>query len=145
MGVRLRAWHPILVIALLSCLATGCGSFRPGNLVLIPNGYVGWVRIFYGETASPPLPRERGAYLIQIGPEGMAKTSSHHPAGYGVDEYMYVSSDGVRTKLKLLGMEDQGDDLVHNFTCQSSPREVTVFFVGPRSVIKTTPRPYLVP
>ena len=69
---------------------------------------------------------------------GSAQTSSTRNPGYGIDEYFYVSSLGGRTKLKLQGVEDTPNDLVHDFTYQSAPREVTLFFVGPRAAVKTT-------
>jgi hypothetical protein len=40
-------------------------------------------------------------------------------------------------------VDDQADDIVHDFTYQSAPKEVTLFFVGPRSAMKTKPRPDL--
>ncbi len=61
--------------------------------------------------------------------------------GYGNDEYFYVSSGGIEKKLKLQGVEDQQDDMVYDFTFQSAPKEVTLFFVGPRGAMKTQRRP----
>lgn len=74
-----------------------------------------------------------------------AHTSTARDAGYGKDEYFYVSARGNRTRLKLQGVEDQPDDMVHNFTYYSPPQEVTMFFVGPQIAIKTKLRPELLP
>ena len=128
---------------LLVCFTSGCG-LRPGNRVLIPDGYVGWVRIFYRQATSPRLQKQAGSYIITVDETGTAHTSSPREAGYGNDEYFYVSSAGGRKKLKLQGMDDQQDDMVHHFTYQSAPTEVTLFFVGPREAVATTPRPSLV-
>jgi hypothetical protein len=130
-------------VGLLCCIGLACCGFRTGNTVLIPDGYVGWVRIYYGEAGAPSLRKESGSYLVVIDNSGSAQTSSIRNPGYGSDEYFYISSSGVRTKLKLQGVEDAPNDMVHDFTFQSAPREVTLFFVGPRAAVKTTPRPEL--
>ena len=130
-------------VGLLCCIGLASCGFRTGNTVLIPDGYVGWVRIYYHEASAPSLRKESGSYLIVIDNSGSARTSSTRDPGYGSDEYFYVSSSGVRTKLKTQDVEGSPDDLVHDFTYQSAPREVTLFLVGPRAAVKITPRPAL--
>jgi hypothetical protein len=134
--------RPIIGIVMLCCVTAGCG-FRSGNKVLIPDGYTGWVRIYYREANSPALHKEDSHYLVTVDGSGSAHTSSLREPGYGNDEYFYVSTGGFQTKLKLQGVEDRADDIVHDFTYQSEPKEVTLFFVGPRSAVKTKPRPDL--
>jgi hypothetical protein len=141
-SVRLRS--RIIDIVFLCCLTVGCG-FRSGNKVLIPDGYIGWVRIYYGEAGAPSFRKEGTAYVVKVNESGSSHISSLRESGYGIDEYFYVSSAGVRTKLKLQGMEDQQDDVIHDFTYQSAPKEITLFFVGPRTSVKTYPRPTLAP
>ena len=84
---------------------------------------------------------ENGKLLIAIDKSGEAHTSVDRETGYGSDEYFYVSSAGSRTKLKLRDIEDHPDDIVHEFTYQSPPKEVTMFFVGPRTAVREKPRP----
>ena len=122
----------------------GCG-FRHGNKVLIPDGYVGWVRIYYREAAALVLPTEGRSYVITVDRLGSAHTSTTRETGYGNDEYFYVTPAGGRTKLTLQGVEDRQDDMIHDFTYQSSPNEVTLFFVGSRKAAATQPRPTLTP
>jgi len=141
--VSLRRHELERSIGLLCCIGLVCCGFRTGNIVLIPEGYVGWVRIYYHEPGAPSLRKEGGSYLIAIDSSGSAQTSSIRDPGYGSDEYFYVSPSGVRTKLKLQGIEDASDDMIHDFTYQSAPREVTLFFVGPRMAVETTPGPDL--
>jgi hypothetical protein len=124
---------------------------RDGNRVLIPDGYVGWVQIFYHEPEYPPLLKDGGKYLIEIDKSGRAHTSSSPPVGYGSDEYFYVSSSGSRIKLKLEGVERHQDDMVHHFTFSNPTSygksreeiktEFETFFVGPRGVAETKPAP----
>jgi hypothetical protein len=123
----------------LLILGLACG-FRAGDRVLIPDGYIGWARIYYQEAGTPSLPKEDGRYLIVIDGSGNAHTSTPQDTGYGIDEYFYVSSAGRRTKLKLQGVKAQKDDMIHDFTYERSPREVTMFFVGPRTAMKVKPR-----
>lgn len=143
MSVSLRRREVQSGIGLLCCIGLACCGFRTGDKVLIPDGYVGWVRIYYRESGAPSLRTEGGRYLIVIGNSGTAQTSSIRKSGYGSDEYFYVSPSGSRTNLKLQGVENAPDDMVHDFTYQSTPREVTLFFVGPRTAVETTPRPDL--
>lgn len=66
------------------CLATvGCG-FRTGDVVLIPDGSIGWVRIYYQEAGSPVLPKEGRRYM---------------------------SFSGKRTQVKQGSVENQPDDM----------------------------------
>jgi len=125
------------------CIGLACCGFRTSNTVLIPDSYVGWVRIYYKGPGAPSLRKESGSYLIVIDDAGTARTSSIRDSGYGRDEYFYFSSAGIRTKLKLQGVEDAPDDMIHDFTYQSAPKEVTLFFVGPRMAVKATTRPDL--
>jgi len=134
--------RPIIGLIVLSCVMAGCG-FRSGYKVLIPDGYSGWVRIYYRETNSPALSKERAHYLVTVGSSGSAHTSSPRELGYGSDEYFYVLPGGIQKKLKLQGVEDQQDDMVHDFTYEYTPKEVTLFFVGPRGAMKTQRRPDL--
>ena len=81
-------------LALLLLLSSGCGF--PRGTVLIPDGHVGWVRIHYVETGAPSLQQEHEKYLIVVDPSGKAHTSSDSEAGYGSDQYYYVSSNRAR-------------------------------------------------
>src|SRR5215831_5806252 len=64
---------------------------RPPSHFLIPSGYVGWVRIEYGVSGAPPLPREGKYRLLRLEKDGTLKTSSDLPEGWGRDQFFYDS------------------------------------------------------
>jgi hypothetical protein len=43
---------------------------------LIPEGYVGWLRLDYSVTGAPPLPRQKGRYVIRVPKSGRVLTST---------------------------------------------------------------------
>jgi hypothetical protein len=60
---------------------------------LIPQGYVGWVKIEHGE-GGPPLEMSNGIYICRIPTSGILQTSSMLEDGWAKDEYFYYSEDG---------------------------------------------------
>ncbi|HEX5708275.1 MAG TPA: hypothetical protein VFX96_13310 [Pyrinomonadaceae bacterium] len=79
---------------------------RPSRY-LIPDGFVGWVKIYYKVKDAPPLPFEDGAYLFKIPASGVLKTSSSMEYGWASDEYFYYSDD-ARRPLKETGWGEGG-------------------------------------
>lgn len=97
----LRSVSLYLLVLLLgsASLADGCETKRRPNRYLIPDGYVGWVRVYFNVEGEPALPIEDGHYLFRIPASGVLKTSSAPEFGVGPDEYFYYSDD-VRRPLK---------------------------------------------
>lgn len=77
-------------------VATGCGGGRRPDRVLVPEGYVGWIKIRYSVADAPPLPIEDGYRLIRIPPSGLLQTSSNPEYGWARDEYFYYSGERRR-------------------------------------------------
>lgn len=66
---------------------------RPSRL-LVPEGYIGWVRIDYNLSGAPPLTFEDGHYLLKIPESGFLKTSTAFEGGFSAkDDYFYYSDD----------------------------------------------------
>lgn len=63
---------------------------------LVPEGYVGWVRVEFQSSGAPPVPVENGEYVFQIPPSGLLKTSSSEQYGWAKDRYYYDSRNGVQ-------------------------------------------------
>jgi hypothetical protein len=81
-----------LVLLAAVALALGLGtrtSPRPSSRFLIPDGYTGWVRIEFEVKDAPPLPTDRGEYVLQIPPNGVLRTSSPEQYGWANDCYYY--------------------------------------------------------
>ncbi len=83
-------------------------SRRPSSKFLIPDGYIGWVRVEFLVPNAPPLPFDHGRNVFKISPDGTLQTSSPESFGYGEDEYYYDSTQGRRK----LPKEDGGGRLV---------------------------------
>jgi hypothetical protein len=88
-----------LVICLASIPATGQEKRRLPYRYLIPEGYVGWVRIDFNVKDAPPLPVEDGYYLLKIPLTGRLKTSSR-PMEIKGEQYYYFS-DSARHRLEI--------------------------------------------
>jgi hypothetical protein len=74
----------------------------------IPDGYVGWVEIKYGETSSPVLPIENGAIICRFPASGLLQTSSRPEEGWAKDEYFYYSTNGRTRTLRDTGWGEGG-------------------------------------
>ena len=104
---------------------------RPSSEFLIPDGYVGWVRVEFQTPGSPPLPAEEGHYIFRIPADGMLRTSSPERYGWSKDEYYYVVNGGLRR----LPTDDAGGRLVWGQINgarggPTGPRQYEEFFVG---------------
>jgi hypothetical protein len=98
----------MLASATLVLAAAGCDVPRSPCHYLIPDGYVGWLRVDYGVNAAHapgfgvksalPLPVKDGILLYEFPPSGHLVTSSSMGYGSAKDEYFYVA-DGRRVPL----------------------------------------------
>src|ERR1041385_8868642 len=84
-----------LWVATLGTAACQERQRRP-NRYLIPDGYVGWVRINYRIKEAPILPIEDGYYLFKFPESGIINTSSEGEEGFAPDEYYYYSEQARR-------------------------------------------------
>jgi len=66
---------------------------------LIPDGYIGWIKIRRGESA-PPLPLVDGRYICRIPLSGILATSTVTEDGWATDEYFYYTSGDTLTTLR---------------------------------------------
>jgi hypothetical protein len=86
-----------LLVALTLWLSMGARhSTRHPSRFLIPEGYVGWVRIEFEVSGAPPLRIEGGDYLMKVPSSGLLKTSSSEEFGWAKDHYSYYSEKGTR-------------------------------------------------
>jgi hypothetical protein len=93
--------RPLPVLLLVLIAGPACVvPVRTPERHLIPEGYVGWVRTFYGVPDAPPLPVEDGCVLQRYPDSGRLETSSLRTQGLVRDEYYYVSGER-RTRLPV--------------------------------------------
>jgi hypothetical protein len=84
-------WLSLWFVAAISM--GGSPIARHPTKFLIPQGYVGWVKIEHGENA-PPLEMSNGVYICRIPANGILQTSSSLEDGWAKEEYFYYSEHG---------------------------------------------------
>lgn len=73
-------------------------SLHPSEF-LVPDGYVGWVRLEHNLKGAPPVPVEDGVKIFKFPESGVLETSSYGPERGAEDEYFYYSQDGSRRQI----------------------------------------------
>lgn len=63
---------------------------------LIPEAYVGWAHLEFDVNNAPPLPMEKGEYVVKFPPSGVLRTSSSEEYGRAKDGYFYYSNNDTR-------------------------------------------------
>src|SRR6266511_2064707 len=72
------AWG-LAILSLVAVVEIGVkwvGACIPQITILLPRGYVGWVRISYAVGGAPAIPIEAGHYLVKIPSSGILMTST---------------------------------------------------------------------
>jgi hypothetical protein len=75
---------------------------------LIPEGYVGWVSVRYGEKDATALEVKKGTRICKFPDVGLVRTSSPDEKGWAKDEYFYYSQDVSLHPLKDTGWGEGG-------------------------------------
>ena len=97
----------LLVVSLFS-LTVGCQvKVRRPSRYLIPQNYIGWVRIDFNVEGASSLPVEDNHYLFKIPLTGHFETLSDIEYGVADDEYFYYSRDKSK-KLQVSTKDDSG-------------------------------------
>jgi hypothetical protein len=114
-------------------ISMGASIARHPIEFLIPEGYVGWVEVKYGELNTPALRLNKGTFIFEIPDSGVVSTSSPLEEGWAQDEYFYYSKDGSvhplnETGWGLGGMIWGGTDEWQQTTAESKPRQVDAYF-----------------
>lgn len=95
-----RTSFTILICIAIAVICFGCTyqSTRRPSRYLIPDGYVGWVKVKFDVSGQPTLPIEEDHYLFVFPPSGVLATSSNIEYGWSKDQYYYYL-DGNRQEL----------------------------------------------
>jgi hypothetical protein len=114
---------PARWLGVATCLGTGlwCMTLSFGTAIsmgappiarhptrfLVPQGYVGWIKIKHGD-GGLPLPISNGVFVCRIPVSGTLQTSSPREDGWAQDEYFYYSADGSFRALAETGWGEGG-------------------------------------
>ncbi|HXT61572.1 MAG TPA: hypothetical protein VN696_00915 [Pyrinomonadaceae bacterium] len=105
---------------------------------LIPEGYVGWIRVDFDAEGAPALPIEEGFYVFKFPESGHLRTSSHDVVESRRNQFFYYSSEGKYRihvggplEQRLVQEEFSGPGLGHR---DPVPNHYRYFFIGPKDV-----------
>jgi hypothetical protein len=76
---------------------------RRSSQIVIPAGYVGWVRVEFQVAGAPALPVEGQYYRLEIPRNGLLRTSSSEQFGLSQDAYFYRSADHLQALPSTVG------------------------------------------
>jgi hypothetical protein len=144
-------WFSLYMVAAISMGAPPLA--RHPTKFLVPEGYVDWVSIRFGEKDANELAVRDGTRICQIPDVGLLRTSSPVEEGWAKDEYFYYSQDGSLHTLRSTGwgaggMIWGGSNEWKQILEGSSPTQVTqYFYVGTeelyhRAVSRNEIRPF---
>jgi hypothetical protein len=88
---------------MVAAISMSASITRHPTRFLIPDGYVGWVEVKYGDSNVPALQMDKGTLICRIPDSGLLATSSAVEEGWAKDEYFYYSKDGSLRDLKETG------------------------------------------
>jgi hypothetical protein len=131
--LRMAAILLFLISSQLPLVA--CQKSRRPSRYLIPEGYVGWVKVYFNVKDAAPVELEDGRHLFKFPSTGKLETSSNNEYGVGpVDEFFYYS-DKSRRQLQIARSDGSGMIWnVHNGQKLDSHNRVVEtyegFFVG---------------
>ena len=130
-----------MLLALVCLPSVACGqenSRRPYRF-LIPDGYIGWVKIELNIKGAPSLPLKDDHYTFEIPSSGQFQTSSDEEFDLARDEYYYVSGDSKRRLVSDVIID--GVTMIWNgysgsvttTNSKEKPYKYIYFFVGSKS------------
>jgi hypothetical protein len=136
---------PLLALCLLpltlsaaSILANGQEKGRRPYRYLIPEGYVGWVRVDFNVKDAPELPIEDGYYLLKIPPTGYLQTSSDDDdPKLHIAEYYYVCGEARHRLIVNTGLDEcriwqKFSGYIGGYQLDDRPLKYRYLFVGLR-------------
>ena len=105
---------------------------------LIPEGYVGWIRVDFDVSGAPPVPIEGGFYIFKFSESGRLQTSSGDVVDSRRNEFFYYSTEGKYRlhdtgpiEQRLVQQEMSGPGPGH---IAPVPNRYRYFFIGPADV-----------
>jgi hypothetical protein len=144
-----RPWKWAL-LALCCCLfgMASCGPRSGREKWIIPQNYVGWLRLDYAVAGAPPLPMENGAFVVRMPPGGRLETSSALSGSIDENEYFVVTNDRLQKLVLSQARMARGQTPIQEYAVQSAfglykidagviQKQLKCIFVGTRPDFRT--------
>jgi hypothetical protein len=118
----------------------------PISKFLIPQGYVGWLRVEYEVEGAPPIPIENGVKIFRFTGANVLETSSQMPEDTAERRYFYHAEDASERDLAADYRDGKGKIWQEHPGSRGGKMCLFEFFVGTeeQSEIRRPP-PYLPP
>jgi len=124
----------------LAVASVGCSNTRHPQEVLVPNKYIGWIRVEYGVKNSPPLPVVQGAVILKFPRTGLLRTSSMPESGLARDRFYYYSGKTLYPLRQTVkgrgGVVWGGLTTRETRSWKKGQRIYQRFFIGPERLMK---------
>jgi hypothetical protein len=113
----------------------------PLSKFLIPEGYVGWLRVEYDVECFPPIPSEDGVRILRFTDANVLETSSPMPGDAAERQYFYYSADGLERDLAADYGSGNGMIWQERRGSRGGKMSMFIFFVGTEEQTKPRPLP----
>lgn len=133
----------VAIISTFGLLTSGVAQKRDLSLpyrFLIPEGYVGWVRVDFDVATAPPLPIEEGYRIFKFTESGRLQTSSSDTVDSRRNQFFYYSERGTHLlevggplNRRLVQEEFSGPGPGH---LAPVPNRYRYIFIGPRGAFE---------
>jgi hypothetical protein len=127
----------LLMFPALTAIA-GCQESRRPSRYLVPQGYVGWINIYFDVKDASPVTIEEDHYLFRIPSSGELKTSSSMAAGTAFDDYYYYDESDNRKQLESTGWDEGGMVWAESYGNDTEGRKYERFFVGTEEQLRNS-------
>lgn len=111
----------------------------PVSKFLIPEGYVGWLRVEYDVECRPPIPVGDGVRILRFARGDVLETSSSMPEDAAERQYSYYAEDGSERNLAADYRNGNGMIWQETSGSRDGKMRMFLFFVGTEEQSKTRP------
>jgi hypothetical protein len=113
----------------------------PISKFLIPEGYVGWLRVEHDVECASPIPVEDGVRVFRFTGASVLETSSPMPEDRAARQYFYYAVDGSERDLAEEYRSGNGMIWQERPGSRAGKMSMFIFFVGTEEQSNTRPLP----
>jgi hypothetical protein len=117
----------------------------PISRFLIPEGYVGWLRVEHDVECAPPIPVEDRVRIFRFTGASVLETSSPMPKDSAARQYFYYALDGSERDLAVDYRIGNGMIWQERPGSRAGKMSMFIFFVGTQEQSNTRPLPGFLP